>query len=120
MPTVNHIGVSRRIESERDRERLRRIAQRIRPDGMGVIVRTAARGVPEEILREDVAALSSQWRRIQETARTVPAPTILYPEEALLARVLRDLITSDVERLVVDSPDLGHGCSSFWRASIPS
>lgn len=106
MPTVNHIGVSRRIESERDRERLRRIAQRVRPDGMGIIVRTAARGATEDAIRDDVALLSRQWQRIQESAREVPAPALLYREQALLARVLRDLFTDEVERLVVDTPVL--------------
>ncbi|MGQ9498043.1 MAG: Rne/Rng family ribonuclease [Desulfotomaculales bacterium] len=106
MPTVSHIGVSRRIESDRDRERLRRIAQNVRPNGMGIIIRTAARGVPEEIIREDVALLNRQWQQIQGAAQATPAPALLYSEQDLLGRVLRDLFTHEVERLVVDTPQL--------------
>ncbi|MBO8128598.1 MAG: Rne/Rng family ribonuclease [Peptococcaceae bacterium] len=103
MPTVNHLGISRRIEDEEERERLRALINRIKPDGMGIIVRTAARGVDGETLKEDIDLLCSLWRDIQAKASTVSAPSTLYRERSLLARTIRDLFTEEVDRMVVDS-----------------
>ncbi|MCL6552578.1 MAG: ribonuclease E/G, partial [Firmicutes bacterium] len=74
MPTVNYVGVSRRITSEAERKRLRQIAERVRPEGMGVIVRTAAEGATEQMLADDVAFLRQLWQRVLERARPPRAP----------------------------------------------
>ncbi|MDI6710561.1 MAG: Rne/Rng family ribonuclease [Thermoanaerobacterales bacterium] len=103
MPTVNHVGVSRRIEDEAERECFKRVVNEARPPGMGVIVRTAAQGAPEEALKEDVANLVRLWREIQARAQKAAAPSLLYQECALLPRVIRDLFTEEVERLVVSN-----------------
>jgi ribonuclease G len=104
MPTVSYVGVSRRIEGEGERRRLREIAERIRPQGMGVIVRTAAEGVTEKDLHDDLRYLLSVWSRVLERARANRAPALLYQDLRLIRRVVRDLFTGDVERFVVDSP----------------
>jgi ribonuclease G len=103
MPMVNHVGISRRIEDEAERERLREIAQRVRPDGMGVIVRTAARGASEEALRDDLSILEKLWKDVQKREQSTTAPALLYRECGLLPRIIRDLFTEEVERLVLDS-----------------
>lgn len=105
MPTVDYVGVSRRITSEAERKRLRQIADRIRPEGMGVIVRTAAEGAAEQVLADDVAFLRQMWTRVLERARTNRAPALVYQDLRLIRRVVRDLFTDDVERFVVDSPE---------------
>lgn len=104
MPTVSYVGVSRKIESEAERRRLREIAHRLRPEGMGLIVRTAAEGATEKDLQDDLRYLLSVWNRVVERARTSRAPALLYQDLRLLRRVARDLFTGDVERFVVDSP----------------
>jgi ribonuclease G len=104
MPTVQYVGVSRKIESESERRRLREIAQRLRPQGMGLIVRTAAEGATEKDLQDDLRYLLSVWNRVLERARTSRAPALLYQDLRLLRRVARDLFTGEVERFVVDSP----------------
>lgn len=104
IPTVSYVGVSRKIESERERRRLREIAQRLRPEGMGLIVRTAAEGATEKDLQDDLRYLLSLWNRVLERARTSRAPALLYQDLRLLRRVARDLFTGEVERFVVDSP----------------
>jgi len=104
MPTVNYVGVSRKIDSEGERRRLREIAQRLRPQGMGLIVRTAAEGATEKDLQDDLRYLLSVWNRVLERARTSRAPALLYQDLRLLRRVARDLFTGEVERFVVDSP----------------
>lgn len=105
MPTVNYVGVSRRITSEPERKRLRQIADRIRPEGMGVIVRTAAEGAAESLLADDVAFLQQMWQRVLERARTAKAPALVYQDLKLIRRVVRDLFTEDVDRFVIDSPE---------------
>lgn len=103
MPTVSGVGVSRRIEDERERRRLRALAERLRPEGMGLIVRTAAEGVDERELREDLRFLLSLWERVLERARASRAPALLYQDLGLIRRVVRDLFTGDVDRFIVDS-----------------
>ena len=105
MPTVNYVGVSRRITNEGERKRLRQIADRIRPEGMGVIVRTAAEGVDEKVLVDDVAFLQQMWTRVLERARANRAPALVYQDLRLIRRVVRDLFTDDVDRFVVDSSE---------------
>ena len=103
MPTVTGVGVSRRIEDEQERKRLRAIAERLRPEGMGLIVRTAAEGVSERDLADDVRFLLQLWSKVTERARAGRAPALLYQDLGLIRRVVRDLFTGDVDRFVVDS-----------------
>ncbi len=105
MPTVNYVGVSRRITADPERKRVRQVAEAIRPEGMGVIVRTAAEGVGEKELRADVDFLLSVWKRVTERARSSRAPALIYQDVRLIRRVVRDLFTGGVDRFVIDSPD---------------
>src|SRR5437588_1606711 len=110
MPTVTGVGVSRRIENEQERKRLRGLAQRLSPpragvrDRMGLIVRTAADGMAERDLADDVRFLLQLWQGVTERARTSRAPALLYQDLGLIGRVVRDLFTGEVDRFVVDSP----------------
>ncbi len=105
MPTVNYVGVSRRITNDGERRRLRQIADRIRPDGMGVIVRTAAEGADEKVLTDDVAFLQQMWTRVLERARANKAPAPVYQDLRLIRRIVRDLFTEEVDRFIVDSAE---------------
>ena len=103
MPTVNYIGVSRRIESEKERERLKDLAALVKPPGMGVIVRTMAEGADVEELRQDIAMVRELWRETLRRAASKPAPYLVYRDPDLVQRILRDAFTEDVDRLTVDS-----------------
>ena len=103
MPTVDYIGISRRIESEKERERLKDLANRIKPEGMGAIVRTVAESVSEEEFRQDILLLSKLWRKIQSKASNSPAPNLLHRDLELIQRILRDVFSEDVDRLTLDS-----------------
>ncbi|WP_347488065.1 Rne/Rng family ribonuclease [Desulfoscipio sp. XC116] len=103
MPTVDYIGISRRIEDDKERDRLREMAARIKPDGMGVIVRTVAEGVLEEELCLDVSMLASLWRKIVNRSNHGPVPNLLHRDLELVQRILRDIFTEDVDRLTIDS-----------------
>lgn len=103
MPTVDYIGISRRIESEKERERLKDLASRVKPEGMGVIVRTVAEGVEEEELSQDIALLTKLWRKILSRAAHGTVPNVVHRDLELVQRILRDVFTEDVDRLILDS-----------------
>ncbi|MCL6562199.1 MAG: Rne/Rng family ribonuclease [Firmicutes bacterium] len=103
-PYSETVGVSRRIESEAERERLRAIAEKIRPKGMGLIVRTVAEGASQRTLMRDLAYLRRLWSRIRQKAKTAKAPTVLHREAGLIARTIRDHFDESVDRLIIDSP----------------
>lgn len=102
MPTVDYIGVSKRIENEIERARLRDALEKLRPEKMGVIVRTAAIGCSEEKFEQDLLFLLKLWERIEQQAKTSIAPKSLHNEEPLVFRTIRDLFSDDVTRLVIN------------------
>ena len=103
MPTVDFIGISRRIESDAERERLKALAEKVRPSGMGIIVRTVAEGKSEEDLIRDVQYLHNLWNALTARAKRVNAPTLLYRDVDLVIRIVRDYLSEDVEQFVLDS-----------------
>ena len=104
MPTVDYVGVSRRIADAKERARLRTIASRAKPRGMGIIVRTAAEGHSAEEVGADITYLQNLWRKIQSRSRGGKAPRVLHQDLGLVSRVVRDLLTESVSRVLVDSP----------------
>ena len=104
MPTVNHTGVSRKINSEEERQRLKRIIQSERENGHGgFIVRTAAQGANEEELRADIRFLKGLWTEIKNRADNGKAPALIYHDLNVVERVLRDQVTSDFSAIWVDN-----------------
>ncbi|EKP94934.1 Rne/Rng family ribonuclease [Thermaerobacter subterraneus] len=104
MPGVNYVGVSRRIHDEKERQRLKQLAQELQPAGAGLIVRTAAEGRSEAELRGDVAYLTRLWADIQQRARRQRAPVLLYRDLGLVFRVVRDMLTPEVDQVLIDDP----------------
>jgi ribonuclease G len=109
MPTVEHVGVSRKIESDNERHRLRKLIQMIRaeediPSG-GFIVRTAGVGISEKELREDVRYLVRTWLDIRSTAEKSKAPALVHRDLDLVQRLLRDQLSDDFESIRVDSEE---------------
>ena len=103
MPTVDHVGISRRIENEVERQRLKEIINGIKPPSCGVIVRTASENESGEKLTADLGFLQGTWERIQEREKSVVAPLLIYEDLDLCLRGVRDLFTETVDRLVIDS-----------------
>jgi len=103
MPTVDYIGVSRRIESEEERERLRDLAVLVKPKDMGLIVRTMAEGVDEEEFRRDIRVVGDLWRNAILRSAAKPAPYLVHSDLDLVQRILRDIFAEDVDRLTLDS-----------------
>ncbi len=101
-PLSRRVGVSRRIDSERERRRLREIVSRLRPSDLGFIIRTAGQDVTEADLAADVKYLSAVWNDIQLKREAAPAPSNLYSELSLPLRVIRDFVNNKTKRIVID------------------
>ena len=104
MPTVNHTGVSRKIASDEERQRLKRIVMSERDNGHGgFIVRTAAQSASEEELRADIRFLKGLWNDIKTRAEASKPPALIYHDLNVVERVLRDQVTSDFSVIWVDT-----------------
>ncbi|MGB9233535.1 MAG: Rne/Rng family ribonuclease [Terriglobales bacterium] len=104
MPTVNHTGVSRKISSEEERQRLKRIIQSERENGGGgFIVRTAAAGASDEELRADIRFLKNLWNEIKSRSEESKSPALIYHDLNVVERVLRDQVSSDFSVIWVDA-----------------
>src|SRR5882672_11313162 len=106
MPTVDHIGVSRKIESREERGRLRGIVREFREaQGFtgGVIIRTAASGRPKEDIVSDLEAFHKIWIEIRQRMDSSRAPAVLFREQSIVSRLLRDLLTEDYQAIRIDN-----------------
>jgi ribonuclease G len=106
MPTVDHIGVSRKIESRDERSRLRGIVREFREShGFtgGVIIRTAASGRPKDDIVSDLDAFHAIWTGIRQKMESSRAPAVVYQEQSLVSKLLRDLLTEDFQAIKIDN-----------------
>ena len=104
MPLSNNVGVSRRIE-DAERGRMKQLARSIKPQGMGLIIRTLGSGEGENELKFEVEALVRRWARIKKAYEGVAAPALLYKEEALTERILRELLAKDIAEVTIDEKE---------------
>jgi ribonuclease G len=120
MPTVDHVGISRRIGNEKERRRLRDIVDRLRPPGTGFIVRTVAENVPSEKLEADIRFLIEVWNETVRTSEKTHRAGLVHPDLDLILRATRDLFAQDVEQLVIDDRDEYERVLGFVMAQDPS
>jgi ribonuclease G len=120
MPTVDHVGISRRISNEKERKRLREIVERMRPPGTGFIVRTVAENVPQEKLESDIRFLIEVWNQVVRRNEKRGGPGLMHPDLDLILRATRDLFAQDVEKLVVDDRDEYERILGFVTAQDPA
>ena len=104
-PQGQGVNISRRINGESERNRLRALGVLIKPPGAGLLIRTEAEGVSEDLLIDDLEALLRQWESIQTAAESASPPVLLNRDEDFIHRVLRDLYSPEVVRVVVDGAD---------------
>ena len=105
LPNSDQSGISRKIENQQERLRLKKILRELAiPDGMGVIMRTVGEGQQKRYFVRDLALLLEEWTQIQERIKTCPLASCVFQEPDLIERTVRDFLTEDVERIVVDSP----------------
>ncbi len=105
LPNSDQCGISRKIENHEERQRLKKILRKLTiPDGMGVIIRTVGEGQQARYFVRDLALLVEEWKQIQERITKQPSATCVFQEPDLVERTVRDFLTEDVERIVVDDP----------------
>jgi ribonuclease G len=120
MPTVDHVGISRRIEGERERKRLRELVDGLRPPGTGFIVRTVAEGVEKDKLVADIKFLLGIWNEMAHKKDRLRAPALLHPDLDLILRSIRDLLSAEVEKLVIDDRAEYERIVQFADLNLPS
>lgn len=102
LPQADYVGISRKITDKNEKERLNNIYNEVRPQGMGVVVRTAAAGVSKELLEQDVAELAAAWRVLQARERVAKSPCLLRRELDLSIRIVRDYLRPGLNEIVID------------------
>jgi ribonuclease G len=120
MPTSDHIGISRRIEDEIERNRLKKIVESLRQDDFGYIIRTAAEGAEEERLAYEMGFLRNLWGTLQKKYQSAAAPSLLHKEVNLSLRAVRDLLMHEAEKLIIDSRSGYESILAFLDTFLPS
>jgi len=115
-PHGQGVNISRRINGENERNRLRALGVLIKPPGAGLLIRTEAEGISEDLLIDDLENLLRQWEGIQTAAESASPPVLLNRDEDFVHRVLRDLYSPDVVRVVLDSADAVGRVQAFLGA----
>ncbi len=120
LPSASRVGVSRKIESREKRTRLRKIVKDLLPkDGGGVICRTAAEDQSKDQIRRELKSLLSQWKKIQKKAAEVQPPHLVQQEASMTSAIIRDLFSSEVDSLHVDSPELHSEIRQYLKQVDP-
>jgi ribonuclease G len=119
MPTGKYSGVSRKIESAEERNRLKGVMKAIRPEGMATVVRTAAGGVSNAELIADLGVLIRMWHGILENYKSAPTPSLLHKDMNLVYKAARDFITPDVQNVWIDDPGEAERVRDFMRLLGP-
>ncbi|MEZ0329286.1 MAG: Rne/Rng family ribonuclease [Dissulfuribacterales bacterium] len=119
MPTIDQVGISHRITDETERKRLRDLIESLRPKGIGFISRTACEGLRAEEIQAEMDFLVQLWANIQYRAQNMPIPSLVYEDLDITLRAIRDLLSGDVHRVVVDSEDAYHRILGFVDTFAP-
>jgi Ribonuclease G/E len=117
-PNSELFGISRKL-TDQERDRLRRVVKKVKPDDHGLIVRTAAEGASDEQLTADLERLLAKWARVEEAAKDAKALTTVYEEPALVVKVIRDNFGPEFERCIVDDEDLYHQVRGYLDEVAP-
>ena len=106
VPGANYIGISKKIWDKYERRRLKKIAQSLRKGDLGIIIRTVAEGKSENHIENDFKQLMESWEEIENKADSGIAPVLVYEDLETASSVVRDLLTPDVEKIIIDSKRL--------------
>ncbi len=120
MPTINHVGISRRIEDEAERARLRALIQEMRPTSGGFIARTVSEGADPDKLKAEMNFLLSLWDSVNRRREKAGVPSLLHQDLAVSLRAVRDLFTHEVDHLVIDCRAEYDQVAGFVSAFMPS
>ena len=104
MPDADNVGISRKIDEKQERDRLKKISDKIKPANYGFIVRTEAEGKTERDLQSDLDFLLRMWKKIQDKAKKASSGSLIYQDLSLVYRTIRDVFGSDVHKMFIDNP----------------
>ncbi len=120
LPNSSNIGISRRISSEDERQRLKTIAQELRADVQGgFIIRTAAEGQSEKEFATEIPYLINLWKEIGERSQKMPVPSLVHKDLGFIGRVMRDFLTSEVTDFVIDSKEIYQEALEYLSSTLP-
>jgi len=119
MPHADYVGISKKIEAEDERSRLRQLADELRHPGEGLIMRTNAAGMSREALHEDLESLRLKWREVCVRAEKAAAPAELHRDSGLVERMVRDVVTPDTEELIIDDEKRLEEVKAALRRVVP-
>ncbi|HXH72346.1 MAG TPA: ribonuclease G [Mariprofundaceae bacterium] len=119
LPELNHIGIARRLEGDKERKRLLEIGQHIAPEKGGIIIRTVAEGHNEPEMEQDLQFLLRLWADIQKRSQTAAPGTLIHKELNLFLRVMRDYVDDEVEKIHIDSREAYESMKKFARRFMP-
>ncbi|MDP3277473.1 MAG: Rne/Rng family ribonuclease [Deltaproteobacteria bacterium] len=119
LPTVEHVGVSKRIGNEKERRRLREVIEQLKPEKGGIIVRTASEGLTKKGLKTDVAYLVTLWNDIWRKREQGRSPSLLYSELDVVLRTVRDVMGPDIAKVVIDDREAHARCVRFVERFMP-
>ena len=119
VPHENYIGISKKIAAREERKRLRDLARHIKPADFGLIIRTVAEGQSEKDLKFDLDNLMEHWVKLEETVRQSEAPVCVYKDMGMTSTVIRDLLTSDVDKIIVDTKSLYRQLHDYIKSVSP-
>ena len=119
VPNSDTYGISKRLPDS-ERKRLRRILDRVKPKGAGIIVRTAAEGVTEDEIEADVRRLADQWEAIEKLAASTKGPALLYREPEMAVRVIREEFSKDYRGIVIDDKALYEDVLNYVKSITPA
>ncbi len=119
VPYVDYIGVSKKIKSRSERDELRDIAKAIKPEGMGIILRTVTKEADREALESDLNNLLEEWERIEEKVRRSPVKTCVYQDMSTASSILRDVMSRDISKILVDDKGLYRRLLSYVKSVSP-
>ena len=120
VPNASYIGISKKIWDKFERRRLKKIAQKLRVGDIGIIIRTVAEGKSEEHIENDHKQLIDNWNKIEDKASTEDAPVLVYEDLETASSVVRDLLTPDVEKIIIDSKRLFKKTQKYLEDVSPS
>ncbi len=119
VPNADYIGISKKIYKRAEKNRLRKIAQELKPDKFGLIIRTVAEGQTKKVLKNDLENLMEKWAELEASVKVDPAPVCVYRDMEITSTIIRDLLTSDVDKIIVDTKVLYKRLHAYIKSVSP-
>ncbi|MDJ0836149.1 MAG: Rne/Rng family ribonuclease [Acidobacteriota bacterium] len=121
MPLTSKVGISRKIEGRDERNSMRQMLEQVTvPDGMGYIIRTAGLGKTREQLQRDLNLLTTTWTELEARSQTVASPSLLYCEDDVVTRTIRDYFNEEIKEILIDDPAVFQTVSKYFKKMMPN